>query len=109
MATEWPPVVAKSYQARTLAEATALLQRDAGAAWADGYALSSQTWAPGGRSVAGVICLVLGLLWVLGAVWVALFSPLLALVQLAIAIFFVFAGVKSASPGTLAVTFARAR
>jgi hypothetical protein len=109
MAAQWPPVVVKTYQARTLADATAQLQVEAQAAWADGYAVSSQTWAPGGRSIAGNICLVLGVLWVIGALALLLFIPIPALIQLGVAIFFVYAGAKSESQGTLAVTFARAR
>ena len=109
MATGWPPVVVKTFPARTLAEATALLQRDASAAWADGYAVSSQTWAPGGRSIAGNICLVLGVLWAIGALALLLFVPVPALIQLVVAIVFIYIGAKSVSPGTLAVTFTRPR
>jgi hypothetical protein len=111
MTANLPPVVVKTYQARTLADATALLQGDTNAAWADGYALSSQAWAPGGRTPAGIICLILGVLFLLSPVPIASISknPIPILVLVGIALFFIYAGVVSRSPGTLSVTFARQR
>lgn len=101
MAAELPPVWVKTYQARTMPEATALLQGDATAAWADGYSIGSQVWADGGRTSAAAACLFLGVTVL--AAGVLLWLPLCLA-----GLFLLVAGALSGKgPGTLSVTFAR--
>ena len=104
-----PPVAVKTLQAATLTKATTLLQKDIAAAWADGYAVTSQSWEAGGRSVAGNICIVLAVVWVLGAVGFFTLAPIASLLQIGLAILFYYIGIRSKSLGTLSITFTRQR
>ena len=111
MATEWPPVFVKAIPAKTMQDGMAALQRDTQAAWNDGYALTSQPWVPGGRTPAGIICLILGVLLLLGPVPLgfAVSNPIPVLIVVLIGVFFVYAGVVSKTPGMLTATFSRQR
>ena len=108
-ATQWPPVAVKTLRAATLTEATALLQKDVAAAWADGYAMTSQTWEAGARSVAGTICIILAVVWVLGAVAFFTLAPIASLAQIGLAFLFYYIGIRSKSLGTMSITFTRQR
>jgi hypothetical protein len=112
MATEEHSIVVKTYRARNLTNANALLQAETqNEAWAEGCVVSSQAWAPGERTTAGIIFLILG---VIGAL--EIFSPLRPTyaddsvwlpIQMVGACILLYYGLTSRALGTLSVTFAR--
>lgn len=95
-----PPIIVKSFRAKSQAKAGAALQADAAWAGQEGYRPVSQSWAEGGRTPAASLFVGLGVLCLVGGLF---FIPLFLF-----ALIFLVIGVASGKgDGQLTVTYQR--
>ena len=99
--------MSKTYRARTQTDAVKEFQADASILARAGWAPTTQLWAQGGRSTAGVIWLIIAAPIILLGVLTVLLFPAAGLVLLVVGGIFVLIGNTGRSSGELSVTFER--
>lgn len=98
-----PPMLVRTYRGKSLAEAAARMAREAPGRGSAGYVVTSQSWAPGGRSPAAWLFIVVGVAALLVGLFVYWPALIMAFVALLIGL------VSRVREGELTVTWTKTR